>query len=134
MMQAPTIVTMSLSSMMPNLTLVIWSWRDGKACKFLCTSFHWNILILFELITCTTNRRHGIRNLLESHEEVRKVYKESVGQIVQIARLSPKHSSLDHNTQKPKSIVVANTHLFYHPMAGELFWLSYVSRLYQLLC
>jgi len=56
--------------------------------------------------------------LLESHDEVRKVYKESVGQIVQIARLSPK----SERSAKPKSICLANTHLFYHPMAGEFFF------------
>ncbi|KAL7528002.1 hypothetical protein ACHAXR_002223, partial [Thalassiosira sp. AJA248-18] len=59
---------------------------------------------------------NGIHNLFLSHDEVRKVYKESVGQIVQIVRLSPKRPSRSC-TPKPESIVVANSHLFYHPMA-----------------
>lgn len=64
--------------------------------------------------------RHGINNLLESHDEVRKVYKESVGQIVQMARLSPKQTSSDGETKQPKHVVVSNTHLFYHPMADHI--------------
>lgn len=63
--------------------------------------------------------RHGINSLLESHDEVRKVYKESVGQIVQIAKLTLKSSLIDQTVPKQNNIVVANTHLFYHPMAGE---------------
>lgn len=61
--------------------------------------------------------RHGINDLLEGHQEVRRIYKESVGQIVQVARLSAKRCKTDDRV--PKSIVVANTHLFYHPMAGK---------------
>lgn len=58
----------------------------------------------------------GIRQLLESHDEVRRVYSETVGQILQVATLSPKQTTLC----KPERIVVANTHLFYHPMAGHI--------------
>lgn len=58
--------------------------------------------------------------MLESHDEVRKVYKESVGQIVQMVRLSPKQNCLDDTTKKPKHILVSNTHLFYHPMADHI--------------
>ena len=62
---------------------------------------------------------YGIHDLFERHDEVRKVYKESVGQIVQIVRLTPKQSS-QSCAPKPKNIVVANTHLFYHPMAAHI--------------
>lgn len=60
---------------------------------------------------------NGIRQLLEVHDEVRRVYAESVGQILQVVRLSPKQStsSKQDRSSKPNSIVVANTHLFYHP-------------------
>ena len=60
---------------------------------------------------------NGIRQLLEDHDEVRRVYSESVGQILQVVRLSPKQaiSSKQGCSSKPDSIVVANTHLFYHP-------------------
>ena len=58
----------------------------------------------------------GIRQLLESHDEVRRVYSESVGQILQVATFSPKQTTLC----RPERIVVANTHLFYHPMAGHI--------------
>mmetsp|Transcript_21824 Transcript_21824/g.43771 ORF Transcript_21824/g.43771 Transcript_21824/m.43771 type:complete len:1027 (-) Transcript_21824:135-3215(-) len=57
----------------------------------------------------------GIRQLMEEHDEVRKVYEEEVGQIVQMVRLTPKQG-----TGKPDKIVVANTHLFYHPMADHI--------------
>jgi mRNA deadenylase 3'-5' endonuclease subunit Ccr4 len=65
----------------------------------------------------------GIRQLLEAHDEVRRVYSDSVGQILQVVRLSPKsseQSSEQSSASKPDSIVVANTHLFYHPMAGHI--------------
>ena len=60
---------------------------------------------------------NGIRQLLEAHDEVRRVYSESVGQILQVVRLSPKQSTPSEQScsSKPDSIVVANTHLFYHP-------------------
>ncbi len=60
---------------------------------------------------------NGIRQLLEVHDEVRRVYSESVGQILQVVRLTPKQStsSKQGRSSKPNSIVVANTHLFYHP-------------------
>ena len=65
---------------------------------------------------------NGIRELLEVHDEVRRVYSESVGQILQVVRLSPKQSTRceQGRLSKPNSIVVANTHLFYHPMAGHI--------------
>eukprot|EP00985_Skeletonema_marinoi_P011781 scaffold5591_cov148-Skeletonema_marinoi.AAC.10 len=65
---------------------------------------------------------NGIRQLLEAHDEVRRVYSESVGQILQVVRLSPKQSTPSEQScsSKPDSIVVANTHLFYHPMAGHI--------------
>mmetsp|Transcript_9689 Transcript_9689/g.21853 ORF Transcript_9689/g.21853 Transcript_9689/m.21853 type:complete len:1018 (-) Transcript_9689:104-3157(-) len=59
-----------------------------------------------------------IRHLFEIHDEVRKIFRESVGQIVQIVRLSPKKTQ--GCAPMPKSIVVANTHLFYHPMADHI--------------
>ena len=64
----------------------------------------------------------GIRQLMEDHDEVRKVYQEEVGQIVQMARLSPKQHQYCAGSAsiKPDKIVVANTHLFYHPMADHI--------------
>ena len=61
----------------------------------------------------------GIHQLFETHDEVRKVYRECVGQIVQVVRLTPKQSS-EGSAPKPESIVVANCHLFYHPMADHI--------------
>ena len=63
---------------------------------------------------------NGIRHLLKEHDEVRKV-QELIGQIVQVARLSPKQPQWDGgHSSKPERIVVANTHLFYHPMADHI--------------
>ncbi|KAL7548068.1 hypothetical protein ACHAWF_011353 [Thalassiosira exigua] len=64
---------------------------------------------------------NGINHLFASHDEVRRVYRETVGQIVQIARLSMRRlSGVDSARGKPKSVVVSNTHLFYHPMAEHI--------------
>jgi hypothetical protein len=88
----------------------------GKYVSYLAVALQ--VLFCKILLTPTTTARHGIYDLLESHDEVRKVYKESVGQIVQIARLSPRRTP-DDKTPKPNNMIVANTHLFYHPMAGK---------------
>ena len=61
----------------------------------------------------------GIHRLFDDHDETRKVFKETIGQIVQIVRLKP-NQSLTNSSSRPKSIVVSNTHLFYHPMADHL--------------
>jgi len=64
---------------------------------------HWNSII-------------GINALLRDHDELRKVIMEKIGQVVQIAKLrlrKPIDSKLD-------KIVIANSHLFYHPMADHI--------------
>eukprot|EP01083_Nonionella_stella_P113191 333557_1 len=60
-----------------------------------------------------------INDLLHNHDELRKVTMEKVGQVVQIATLQLKESvaTTCRIQNKPGQIVVANTHLFYHPMA-----------------
>lgn len=60
----------------------------------------------------------GIHQLFDEHDETRKVFREAVGQIVQIARLTPKKAA--GSASIPENIVVANTHLFYHPMADHI--------------
>ena len=59
---------------------------------------------------------NGINQLLTSHPELRKVTLEKVGQVLQIAKLNLRNRGKD----KPKQIVFANTHLFYHPMADHI--------------
>ena len=44
--------------------------------------------------------------------------REKVGQVCQIVRLRPRQSG--PQCPKPQSILVANTHLFYHPMADHV--------------
>lgn len=58
----------------------------------------------------------GIKNLLKSHPELRKVTMEKIGQILQVVKLKVKAMGDSH----PKKIVVGNTHLFYHPMADHI--------------
>mmetsp|Transcript_11160 Transcript_11160/g.20892 ORF Transcript_11160/g.20892 Transcript_11160/m.20892 type:complete len:865 (-) Transcript_11160:2888-5482(-) len=58
----------------------------------------------------------GIKNLLKSHPELRRVTMEKIGQILQVVKLKVKVMG-DSN---PKKIVVGNTHLFYHPMADHI--------------
>ena len=58
-----------------------------------------------------------VHQLFEEHDEIRRIFREKVGQIMQVVRLRPKPST---NYPKPESIIVANTHLFYHPMADHV--------------
>jgi len=60
---------------------------------------------------------NDIHTLFENHDEIRKIFREKVGQIVQVVRLRPRQSS---KCPKPESILVTNTHLFYHPMADHV--------------
>ena len=55
---------------------------------------------------------NGIQTLFDEHDEVRKVFRESVGQILQAVRLTPKQIGVPI----PESIVVANTHLWVHDL------------------
>jgi len=88
-----------------------------------------------------------ISTLLRNHDELRKVTIEKIGQIVQVATLrlkkglrerrgrqvvgdgeSPNNSTTtidkiandNDNDNEPKYVVVANTHLYYHPMADHI--------------
>ncbi len=58
----------------------------------------------------------GINYLLDSHKELRKVTIEKIGQVLQVAILKLQNC----NEIQPEKIVVANTHLFYHPMADHI--------------
>jgi 2',5'-phosphodiesterase len=58
----------------------------------------------------------GIKTLLNSHPELKRVTMEKIGQILQVVMLKFKGSC---NCQ-PKKVVVGNTHLFYHPMADHI--------------
>ena len=51
---------------------------------------------------------NDVHTLFENHDEIRKIFREKVGQIVQVARLRPRQPS---QCPKPESILVANTHL-----------------------
>ncbi|OEU14594.1 Exo_endo_phos-domain-containing protein [Fragilariopsis cylindrus CCMP1102] len=58
-----------------------------------------------------------INLLLESHNELRRVVIEKLGQVVQIATLKLKNPI---KGQQPNFMIVANTHLFYHPLADHI--------------
>jgi len=67
----------------------------------------------------------GINSLLLDHDELRKVTMEKIGQVVQIATLrlkEPITRAKKGTTElmKLEKVVVANTHLFYHPMADHI--------------
>lgn len=59
-----------------------------------------------------------IQTLLTTHDELRRVTMEKIGQVLQIATLRIKDTR--KGVDKPEKIVVANTHLFYHPMADHI--------------
>ena len=78
---------------------------------------------------CRWDSMDGINKLLREHYELRKVTMEKIGQVVQIATLRLKNSSNigDESSScekssitKPSHCVVANTHLFYHPLADHI--------------
>jgi len=60
----------------------------------------------------------GIHNLLASHKNLREIVAEKVGTVCQIARLRLKQTQQQH--QLPEQMLVANTHLFFHPMADHV--------------
>ncbi len=65
---------------------------------------------------------YEINKLLCQHHELRKVIMEKIGSIAQIAtlRLKNQHNTSGQAAAKPNMIVVANTHLFYHPLADHI--------------
>ena len=58
----------------------------------------------------------GIKHLLKSHPELRRVTMEKIGQILQVVKLKIKNPQ----DGQPHRVVIANTHLFYHPMADHI--------------
>jgi len=62
------------------------------------------------------NSMRNIRELMESNKEIKKVATEKLGQVAQIARLKLKNP----RQGQPKAVLVANTHLFWHPMADHI--------------
>lgn len=65
---------------------------------------------------------YDINKLLCQHNELRKVIMEKISSIAQIAtlRLKGHHYTSGQTAAKPNMIVVANTHLFYHPLADHI--------------
>ena len=68
---------------------------------------------------------NDVHTLFENHDEIRKIFREKVGQIVQVVRLRPRQSS---KCPKPESILVANTHL---ESPRQLFCLMYSCVQYE---
>jgi len=59
-----------------------------------------------------------LNDLMDRHNELRRITKEKIGQILQVVTLKarPSATCIDPNI----SFVVANTHLFYHPLADHI--------------
>eukprot|EP00562_Extubocellulus_spinifer_P005953 CAMPEP_0178531410 /NCGR_PEP_ID=MMETSP0696-20121128/33411_1 /TAXON_ID=265572 /ORGANISM="Extubocellulus spinifer, Strain CCMP396" /LENGTH=954 /DNA_ID=CAMNT_0020163309 /DNA_START=339 /DNA_END=3203 /DNA_ORIENTATION=- len=71
------------------------------------------------------NSMDEILDLMGKHDELRRIAREKTGQILQIATLTLKNPRDDDaaNTNvslKPRKMILANTHLFYHPMADHI--------------
>ena len=68
----------------------------------------------------------GIYELLNEHDELRKVTCEKTGQILQVVTLtlrtdkSIQSKDFDNDNREPIQLLLANTHLFYHPMADHV--------------
>ena len=68
---------------------------------------------------------NGVHDLLSTHQDLREVVMERVGTVCQIAKLSLKTNMFGVPGQPlvcplPDQIVVANTHLFWHPKADHV--------------
>ena len=62
-----------------------------------------------------------VNNFIQSHKDLRSQIREKVGSILQYAQLKVKFlPRYDRNTSKYESIIVANTHLFFHPLADHI--------------
>ena len=59
---------------------------------------------------------NGIKHLLNSHTQLRRVTMEKIGQILQVVTLKVRNPQ----DGQPEKIVIGNTHLFYHPMADHI--------------
>lgn len=71
---------------------------------------------------------YDLEEFLQQSDELRSIVQEKTGHVAQFATLRFKDSSLsDENNQKPPSLTVANTHLFYHPLGAHI-------RMMQLFC
>jgi len=59
-----------------------------------------------------------LNDLMDQHNELRSIAKEKIGLIRQVVTLKarPSATCIDPNV----SFVVANTHLFYHPLAANI--------------
>lgn len=70
------------------------------------------------------NSMDEILDLMGKHDELRRIAREKTGQILQVANLTlknPRDDATNANAaSKPKRMILANTHLFYHPMADHI--------------
>ena len=64
------------------------------------------------------NSMDEILDLLGKHDELRRIAREKTGQILQVATLTLKNPK--DGPKQPNKIILANTHLFYHPMADHI--------------
>ena len=62
------------------------------------------------------NSMDKILDLMGKHDELRRIAREKTGQILQVATLTLKNP----RNGRPKKMILANTHLFYHPMADHI--------------
>jgi mRNA deadenylase 3'-5' endonuclease subunit Ccr4 len=66
---------------------------------------------------CRWDSLDDIDRLLDSNQELSRVIREKVGQVLQVAELRLRSTS---RSDHPTKIVVGNTHLFYHPLADHI--------------
>jgi len=62
----------------------------------------------------------GINDLLGRRKELQIILTEKIGQVLQIATLTPRKSLHNKNENQPEKIIVGNTHLYYHPKADHI--------------
>ena len=65
----------------------------------------------------------GIRELLDSHDDLGNVVRSKLGHILQTVTLTEKSNDDETDrtdTPSPRKVVVGNTHLFFHPLASHI--------------
>ena len=62
----------------------------------------------------------AIRQFLDGRDDLQQVMEAKVGTVLQIATLRLKKTSKAASEELPETLVVGNTHLFYHPLADHV--------------
>ena len=98
---------------------IFWSVKRFE-CDATMEVFALKDLISNESNKAWENQMVAIRQFLAKRPDLLDVMESKVGQILQIATLRLKKQSSTSDKEIPETLVVGNTHLFYHPLADHV--------------